>query len=100
VRTLAVFDAVNRATIARTKAPGGRAFIDGLVAGGFRKADMQVTEDRTTIGAAVPSVQFSVLWRGVCLVGQYGPESGGYRGVRADPISGRCLLGRTRAIDW
>ena len=100
LRELAAFDSTNRQTIATTAEPGGRAFIDGLVAAGFRRADMQVTPDRTTIGAAVPSVQFSVLWRGACLIGQYGPEPGGYRGMTAEAISGRCLLGKTRTIDW
>jgi hypothetical protein len=99
-RELTRFDAVNRRTLAGTPAAGGRAFVDGLVAAGYEKADMQVTEDSTTIGLPVPSVQFSVLWRGVCLIGQHGPRSGGYHGVTGEPVDGRCLIGRTRAIDW
>jgi hypothetical protein len=99
-RELARFDAANRSTLQRNRAAGGRAFIDGLVAAGFVKADLQVTEDRTTIGLAVPSVQFSVLWRGVCLIGQHGPASGGYHSTIGEPVDGRCLIGRTRAIDW
>ena len=96
---LARFDAVNRRTARRPDA-GGRDFVDALVAAGFRKADMQVTEDRTTIGLRVPSVQFSVLWRGVCLVGQHGSQSGRYRGALVEPVAGRCLIGTTRPIDW
>jgi hypothetical protein len=96
---LARFDAVNRRTARRTDA-GGRDFVDALVAAGYPRGDLQVTEDRTTIGLPVPSVQFSVLWRGVCLVGQHGPRSGGYRGLVVEPIDGRCLIGRTRPIDW
>ena len=96
---LARFDRVNRATMRRDRAPGGRAFIDALVAAGFEKADMQVTRDRTTIGLAVPSVQFSVLLRGACLIGQHGAASG-YRGIVAAPVDGRCLIGSTRPIDW
>jgi hypothetical protein len=99
-RELARFDAVNRRTVDRVPTAGGRAFIDGLAAAGYRRGAMQVTEDRTTIGLAVPSVQFSVLWRGVCLIGQHGPQSGGYRSTLAAPVDGRCLIGRTRAIDW
>jgi len=99
-RELTRFDAVNRATVAATREPGGRAFIDALVAAGYRRADMQVTEDRTSVGRAVPSVQFSVLWRGRCLVGQHGDGAGRYRGVLADPVDGRCLIGTTRSIDW
>lgn len=99
-RMLARFDTANRGTVQRLKNPGGRAFIDGLVAAGFRRSGMQVTEDSTTIGLAVPSVQFSVLVGGVCLIGQNGPNSSGYRGIVAEPVDGTCLLGRTRAIDW
>lgn len=94
------FDATNRRTVDGAAVPDGRAFVDALVAAGFLKSDMQVTADRTTIGLAVPSVQFSVLWRGTCLIGQAGPRSGGYRSITAAPVDGRCLIGRTRTIDW
>jgi hypothetical protein len=99
-QALARFDATNLRTAQRATSPGGRAFIDALVEAGFRRSDMQVTADRTTIGLAVPSVQFSVLVRGVCLIGQDGPESSGYRSVVVAPVDGRCLIGATRAIDW
>lgn len=97
---LAKFSRLNRRTIQRHRPPDGRAFIDALVAAGFRKTAMQVTEDRTTIGLPAPSVQFSVLWKGVCLIGQYGPSSGGYQAVIAPPVAGKCLIGTTRRIDW
>jgi hypothetical protein len=95
---LAVFNRVNRRTVLRNHAADGSAFIDGLVAAGFRRGAMEVTEDRTTIGLPAPSVQFSVLWKGVCLIGQYGPESGGYHAVATAPVAGRCLVGKTRPI--
>jgi hypothetical protein len=98
VLELAEFNRVNRRTVLRNHAAGGSAFIDELVAAGFRREAMEVTEDRTTIGLAAPSVQFSVLWRGVCLIGQYGPQSGGYHAVAAAPVAGRCLVGKTRPI--
>lgn len=98
VLELAAFNRVNRRTLLRTHAPGGSAFIDGLVAAGFLRGTMEVTEDRTTIGLAAPSVQFSVLWKGVCLIGQYGAESGGYHAVATAPVAGRCLVGKTRPI--
>jgi hypothetical protein len=100
LQELARFDAVNRRTVRADGDPDGRQFIDALVAAGYRKADMQVTEDRTTIGLAVPSVQFSVLTHGVCLVGQHGTATGRYRGAVLEPVAGRCLIGKTRAIDW
>ncbi|MCU1474873.1 hypothetical protein [Amnibacterium sp.] len=97
---LADFSRVNRQTIQRNRRLDGRTFIDALVAAGFRRTAMEVTEDRTTIGLAAPSVQFSVLWRGACLLGQYGPESGGYHAMAASPVAGKCLIGKTRRIDW
>jgi hypothetical protein len=98
---LAFFDSVNNAVVAADGNAGGRAFIDALVAGGFDKAAMQVTADRTTIDEAADSVQFSVVFQGECLVGQYGPASGGYHGaVRPLLGTGTCLVGQTRPIDW
>ncbi len=98
VLELAVFNRVNRRTVLRNPAADGPAFVDGLVAAGFRRGTMEVTEDRTTIGLPAPSVQFSVLWKGVCLIGQYGRESGGYHAVATAPVAGRCLVGKTRPI--
>lgn len=98
---LAFFDSVNQAVVAADPNAGGRAFIDALVAGGFDKAAMQVTADRTTIDEPADSVQFSVSFQGECLVGQYGPKSGGYHGaVRPMLGTGTCLVGQTRPIDW
>lgn len=100
VGELARFDRVARAVVAADPAAHGRAFIDALVRAGFDKTAMQVTADRTSVGLPAPSVQFSVLVGGTCLIGQYGPESGGYHGITAAPVGGRCLIGRTRPIDW
>ncbi|WP_350349712.1 hypothetical protein ABIQ69_07355 [Agromyces sp. G08B096] len=98
---LAYFDSVNQAVVTADPNAGGRAFIDALVAAGFDKAAMQVTADRTTIDLAADSVQFSVLFQGECLIGQYGPNSGGYHGaVRPVLGTGACLVGQTRPIDW
>lgn len=79
----------------------GRAYIDSLVAAGFDKAAMQVTNDTSTVGNRAESLQFSVLWNDQCLVGQVGPATG-------DPVAvvvpvlpeGGCLIGTTRTIDW
>ena len=68
---------------------------------GFEKAAMQVTADETTLGDPADSVQFAVLFQDECLVGQYGPSSGGYHGaVRPALGTGGCLIGQTRPIDW
>lgn len=80
----------------------GRAYIDALTSAGFgEKTAMQVAPDSTKIGNQAESIQFSVLWKGSCLVGQVGPATG-------DPITAvsavlpgdKCLVGTTRAIDW
>ena len=98
---LPFFDWVNAGVVAANASAGGRDFIDALVAAGFDKAQMQVTADRTTVDLAADSVQFSVLFQGECLVGQYGPASGGYHGAVRPPLgTGTCLVGQTRPIDW
>lgn len=79
----------------------GRAYIDTLVAAGFDKSAMQVTEDRSTVGNAAESIQFSVQWGEECLIGQVGPATGSPVAIVADALpDGGCLLGRTRTIDW
>ena len=98
---LAFFDSVNLAVVAADDSAGGRDFIDALTAAGFDRSAMQVTADRTTVDLRAGSVQFSVRLGDECLVGQYGPESGGYHGaVRPALGQGGCLVGRTRPIDW
>lgn len=80
----------------------GRAYIDALVAAGFDRTAMQVTQDLTTVGNPVESLQFSVSWAGEeCLVGQVGPSTGEPVTVVVDQLAeGRCLVGNTRPIDW
>ena len=95
------FDETNAATLATANGanPGGRAFIDGLVAAGFDKAAMQVTPDKTAISLDADNVQFSVLIGEDCLVGQFGNV--GYQSAVLPVLStGACLVGTTRAIDW
>lgn len=98
---LPYFDAVNVGVIAANAEAGGRDFVDALAAAGFDKAQMEVTADRTTVDLQADSVQFAVLFQGECLVGQYGPASGGYHSaVRPALGTGGCLVGQTRPIDW
>lgn len=79
----------------------GRAYIDALVAAGFDKGAMQVTNDRSTVGNPAESIQFSVLWDGECLVGQVGPATGEPVAVVLPAVGdGVCLIGQTRPIDW
>ncbi|KDA05526.1 hypothetical protein DC31_13560 [Microbacterium sp. CH12i] len=80
----------------------GRAYIDALIAAGFNRDDMQVTQDATTVGNPAESIQFSVRWGAdSCLVGQFGPSTGGAVTAIMDQLAeGRCLVGNTRPIDW
>lgn len=98
---LTFFDTVNREVIAADPDAGGRAFIDALTAAGFDRAGMQVTDDATTLGERADSIQFAVGFGPDCLIGQYGPKSGGYQSaVRPALGTGGCLVGATRPIDW
>ena len=99
---LPLFTAVTEQVWASEQRVQGRAYIDALVAAGFDKAAMQVTEDETTIGRAVESLLFSVRWGETeCLVGQVGPSTGEpVTTVMGQLAEGRCLVGSTRAIDW
>ena len=93
------FDATNRAFYVANGKSNGRSIIDNLVAAGFRKQDMEVTPDTTSIGEAADSIIFSVRVKGECLLGQFtGAEYIGTIG----PIlaTGGCLIGTTRPIDW
>ena len=97
---LETFDGVNAATIAAADGhPGGRAFVDALVAAGFDKSAMQLTPDKTAIGLDADSVQFSVHIGDECLIGQFG--STGYHSVILPAIDTMgCLIGNTRPINW
>lgn len=99
---LASFTEVTARVWASDSRAQGRAYIDALEQAGFAKDAMQVTADRSTVGNAAESLQFSVAWSDAqCLVGQVGPSTG-------EPVTallprlaaGGCLVGATRPIDW
>ena len=99
---LPVFRGVVEQVAASDRKAEGRAYIDALVAAGFTdKAAMQLTPDQTTIGNPAESIQFSVLFKEQCLVGQVGPATGKPVVSLEAPVAGTlCLLGTTRPIDW
>lgn len=99
---LPLFAAVTGEVWAASGSSSGRAFIDALVAAGFDKAAMQVTQDLSTVGNAAESIQFSVRWGDAeCLVGQVGPSTGEPVTMVMEQLAeGRCLVGSTRPIDW
>lgn len=99
---LAIFTAVTQQVWASEQRASGRAYIDALVAAGFDKSKMQVTQDESTVGRPAESLQFSVSWGAdKCLVGQVGPSTGEPVTAVLDQLAeGRCLVGTTRTIDW
>ncbi len=99
---LALFTAVTTQVWSSDSRGSGRAYVDALIAAGFDRAAMQVTQDVTTVGNPVESLQFSVRWGETeCLVGQVGPSTGEpVTAVLPQLAEGRCLVGATRAIDW
>ncbi|MFC0678413.1 DUF6993 domain-containing protein [Lysobacter korlensis] len=93
------FDYANERLVEEQDAPDGRAFIDNLIAAGFAREAMEVTPDRTAADLAADSIQFAVRIGDACLLGQYGDI--GYVSHVTDALStGKCLVGRTRPIDW
>ncbi len=94
-----LFDSVSAAAIAADPSADGRALVDALVAAGFDKAAMEVTDDTTAIGRDADSVQFAVRASDGCLIGER--SASGYASLVAPVLgTGRCLVGETRAIDW
>lgn len=93
------FDEVNKKLIAQGGTLDGRAFIDNLVAAGYAKSAMEVTPDKTSVGLDADNIEFSVRFGTTCLIGEYGNI--GYASTAQRVFStGRCLAGKTRAIDW
>lgn len=99
---LPVFESVTVQVWSASGSSSGQAYVDALVAAGFDKSAMQVTQDLTTVGNPVESLQFSVRWGDdKCLVGQVGPSTGDPVTIVMDQLAeGRCLIGNTRPIDW
>jgi hypothetical protein len=94
-----LFDAVSAAVVAADPEAGGRALVDALVAAGFDKAAMEVTDDTTAIGGDADAVQFAVRASDGCIIGER--SASGYASLVAPVLgTGRCLVGQTRAIDW
>ncbi|WP_231902644.1 DUF6993 domain-containing protein [Microbacterium sp. TNHR37B] len=98
---LPLFTAVMRAVWKTDDKVKGRAYIDALAEAGFDVQTMQVTRDETSVGNPADSIQFSVLWKDECLVGQVGPSTKKPTAVVLPALPDeRCLVGETREIDW
>lgn len=93
------FDYINRTLAINQGMSSGRVIVDTLVAAGFTKADMEVTDDTTAINIPVDAIQVAVRFKGECLIGQFSPA--GYTGILAPMLgTGTCLIGKTIPIDW
>ena len=93
------FRKVGHALLDRNKDAKGRTIVDYFVKAGFIKKDMEVTPDKTSIGLDAWNIEFSVRINGSCIIGQAGNV--GFHSFEAPLLStGRCLIGRTRTIDW
>ena len=58
---LPLFAAVTAAVWASDQKVSGRAYIDALIAAGFDRAAMQVTQDVSTVGNPVESLMFAAV---------------------------------------
>ncbi len=94
------FDFVNEALIASNSSPLGKDLIDNLVAAGFDKSKMEVTPDKTEVFRInADAIEFSVLLGDTCLIGEVSAQ--GYRSIIGPPVdTNKCLVGKTRPIDW
>ncbi len=95
----AYFDKVNIEYFTRLGGMGTSAgLVDSLVAAGFRKQDLEVTADRTSIDLEADSLIFSVRLKGECLIGDY-QRATGYTSMIAPLLgTGSCLIGTTVPI--
>lgn len=93
------FDHVNQQTLAANPVATSQEFVNGLANGGFDKATMEVTFDRTNVDLEADYIIVSVKIGEECLIGQRGPR--GYTSEVVPPIStGTCLIGATQPITW
>lgn len=81
----------------------GQPIVDAVAAGGFDKADMQVSFDHSKTNLVADSIYVAVRAGEQCLIGQIATAE---RDVAAEAVAatgpGRdvCLIGSTRQIDW
>lgn len=93
------FDMVNQEFFKTQGTGSSRAIVDNLVAAGFKKQDMEVTPDRTSIDLIVDSRIVSVRIKGECLIGDF--QAAGIKSTVGPVLgTGGCLVGKTLPIDW
>ena len=99
VENLAYFRRVGHRLLDRNQGAKGKTIVNYFVKAGFSKNDMEVTPDKTSIDLDAWNIEFSVLMNGTCLIGQAGNVR--FQSFAAPVLAtNRCLIGRTRTIDW
>jgi hypothetical protein len=95
----AFFKSTVRAVLQKNHDSGGKPIVDALVKAGFAKKTLEVTPDKTSVGLDADNIEFSAKVNGGCIIGQSGNV--GFSVITAPLLStGRCLIGKTRTIDW
>lgn len=93
------FDKVNLDYVTANGTGSSRGIVDNLVAAGFRKQDLEVTPDRTSIDLQADSIIVSVRLKGECLIGGF--QAAGLKSIITPMLgTGGCLIGATLPIDW
>lgn len=88
------FDKVNLAFFAANGTGSSTGIVDNLVTAGFRKQDIEVTINRTSIDLDVDSRIVSIRLKGECLLGDF--QASGYKSIVAPILgTGGCLIGTT-----
>lgn len=91
------FDKVNLDYIKVNGMGFGRNIAQNLINAGFRKQDLEVTADRTSIDLQADSIILSVRLKGECLIGDFHAET--YVSMVAPLLgTGGCLVGTTVPI--
>lgn len=92
------FDQLNNTYFSANGIGTSAGVVENLAAAGFRKQDMQVTAERTSIDLQADSMIVSVRLKGECLIGDFQPSSG-YRSAITPLLgTGGCLIGTTVPI--
>jgi hypothetical protein len=93
----AYFDKVNQDYIAVNGSGVSLNLVENLANAGFRKQDMQVTADHTSIDLQADSIVLSVRLKGQCLIGDF--QASGYKSIITPLLgTGGCLIGTTVPI--
>lgn len=81
----------------------GETMVNAFAAAGFNKEDMQVSFDKTQINLDTDAMFLAVRFEQECLIAQVGRAKRDYVTNLAPALGAdktKCLIGKTREIDW